>query len=174
MFKHCPQCSAKSLDFLNDKQINCTTCDFTYFHNAVAAVMCILIYDSKIIMAVRNQDPEKGRLDLVGGFVDPGENAEQALKRELQEELGIKKFSWTYLGSAANDYYYEGVLYKTCDMIYLVELTEFPTYFDAEEIQELRALYPDEIKEKDIGFKSVHEALRLYRKWCPRNSSPPF
>jgi NADH pyrophosphatase NudC (nudix superfamily) len=169
MFKYCPQCRALSPEFLDNKQIHCSSCGFTYFHNAAAAVMCILVYGSKILVAIRNKEPAKGLLDMIGGFLDHGESAEQALIREVKEELGIEISQFTYLGSSTNEYLYKNVLYQTCDLIYLSELTTIPTNFDSEEIQQLLLLYPDEIKEKDIGFKSMTEALKLYRQWKGKN-----
>ncbi len=54
----------------------------------------ILVYNhtnNKILMCKREKDPYKGKLNLVGGKVEPGENDIDAAYRELQEETGIKK-----------------------------------------------------------------------------------
>ena len=39
--------------------------------------------------------------DLFGGHVEPGEQADETLVRELEEELGIRPTSWTYLEKLA-------------------------------------------------------------------------
>ena len=45
-----------------------------------------------------NKDLLPGKWDTsVGGHLHPGENAEEALKRETEEELGIKTFSFRFL-----------------------------------------------------------------------------
>ena len=41
-------------------------------------------------MTVRGIEPEKGRLDLPGGFVEVGEHPRDALAREAKEELGVE------------------------------------------------------------------------------------
>ncbi len=169
MFKYCPQCTSPDIEIINDKQLICPSCQFTYFHNAPAAVMCVLVFQGQILLSVRNMEPAKGFLDLVGGFIDPGENAEQALTRELHEELGIVVSDFTYLGSATNDYHYKSILYKTCDLVYFSQLKKVPVEFDQKEIRELVLFYPDQINKKDIGFKSVHSALKLYESWCERS-----
>lgn len=145
------------------KQQVCRTCGFTYFHNAAVAVMAVLVHDSRILVIVRNRHPGKGCLDLPGGFVDPGESAEEALTRELHEELGIRISSFIYLGTAPNDYLYQDVLYRTCDLLYCAALRELPDRFDHSEIQRLLLLDPDEISEQDMAFASMKKALDLYR-----------
>lgn len=39
--------------------------------------------------------------DVVGGHVEPGESHEQALQRELAEELGIVPRAWTHVDTVA-------------------------------------------------------------------------
>jgi NAD+ diphosphatase len=58
--------------------------------------------DSKILLGKRNRQPDKGKLNLPGGFVDPDETLEQAIARELKEELGLSASDYgplTYAGS---------------------------------------------------------------------------
>lgn len=52
----------------------------------------ILVYDEKeenILMCKRAKEPYKGKYNLVGGKVNPGENKLDAAYRELMEETGI-------------------------------------------------------------------------------------
>lgn len=47
--------------------------------------------DGRVLLAQRTRPPElAGRWELPGGKIEPGESAEQALVRELREELGIE------------------------------------------------------------------------------------
>lgn len=46
--------------------------------------------DGKALVATRARDPEKGRMDVPGGFLAPGEQVIDGLKREVREELGIE------------------------------------------------------------------------------------
>jgi ADP-ribose pyrophosphatase YjhB (NUDIX family) len=53
----------------------------------IAAV--IIERDNKILMHRRGYEPGKGKICLVGGFVDKGETIERAAIREAKEETGF-------------------------------------------------------------------------------------
>lgn len=46
-------------------------------------------YTSKLLLIKRKDDPFKDHYALPGGFVNPGEDIEKALQREIFEETGI-------------------------------------------------------------------------------------
>lgn len=48
-----------------------------------------MVKDGKALVSVRAREPEKGRLDVPGGFLLPGEDPLSGLKREVKEELGV-------------------------------------------------------------------------------------
>jgi 8-oxo-dGTP pyrophosphatase MutT (NUDIX family) len=85
--------------------------------DAVAAL--IVLEDGRYLMQLRDQKPGifyPGHWGLFGGGMDPGETVEQALARELEEELGLKGASGRYVTEFAfvfgrfgrvNRYYYE-------------------------------------------------------------------
>ena len=49
----------------------------------------VLKSNSKILMIKKGRGPYTGLLDLPGGRIEPEENIEEALARELQEETGL-------------------------------------------------------------------------------------
>ncbi|MDO8952282.1 MAG: NUDIX domain-containing protein, partial [Draconibacterium sp.] len=65
-------------------------------------------------------EPNYGKLDLPGGFVDHNESVEVAVKRELYEELGMKVNSLKYINSAPNEYIFSGFSVFTIDMAFEV------------------------------------------------------
>lgn len=55
---------------------------------------CIMIYDrtgEKLLFCKRRKDPYKGKYNLVGGKIEPGEDGFAAAYRELEEETGISR-----------------------------------------------------------------------------------
>jgi NADH pyrophosphatase NudC (nudix superfamily) len=122
----CPKCNKPTFERLIGNQLRCQSCNFTYIHNVAAAVALIIRCDNQILFTKRALEPALGLLDLPGGFVDPGESLEQALKRELHEELNLDISKPKYLFSYPNQYLYKDVNYDTCDSFFEVKFDAPP------------------------------------------------
>ena len=164
IFEYCPSCGSRDIFFDGIKEFRCKACSFTFFQNVATAVAAILGYDGKILLIKRGEEPEKGKLDFPGGFVDPKETAEEGLKREIKEELNINLGELKYLGSYPNLYTYKGVLYHTCDLFFYSNIDVFPTELDRTEITELVLINPTEIPDDKIAFESTKIGLRLFNQ----------
>ena len=60
------------------------------YRNPSPTVDVIVQRDSKILLIRRKRDPFKNRLALPGGFVNEGETAEEAARREAKEETSLE------------------------------------------------------------------------------------
>ena len=119
----CPKCGSKKFLQSTAKSYKCADCLFHIFLNAGTSVAGIIINKNKeVLFTVRKFPPKAGMLDLPGGFVDYEENAEDALKREIKEELGVKVTRLTYYKSLPNIYEYDGVKYHTLDLFYFCDV----------------------------------------------------
>ena len=119
----CPKCGSKNFLQSTFKSYRCTDCSFHFFINAGAAVAGIITNVKKeVLFTIRKFEPKAGMLDLPGGFVDYEENAEDALKREIKEELGVNVTKLTYYKSLPNVYKYDGVTYHTLDLFYFCDV----------------------------------------------------
>ena len=74
------------------------------------AVACFVLDEAGRLLTVRRaRDPEKGTLDLPGGFVDPGGGRwMMPVRRELREETGLEATEVRLLFSIPNVYPYSG------------------------------------------------------------------
>ncbi len=84
----------------------------------------IVLEDDKILMLRVNRDDEFGKacyLETSGGGVDEGETPEQAVLREIDEELGVKGEIITKLGIV--DDYYNKIKRHNINHYYLVKVT---------------------------------------------------
>lgn len=163
--KFCPSCKSKSVLFDGIKKYSCKDCGWEFFQNTASAVAGLLEFKGKVMAVRRNCEPGKGLLDFPGGFVDPDESAEQALKRELNEELGISvnTTQFRYIGSSPNTYLYKGTAYKTCDLFFTVRLSDTDFQTDKKEIMDIEWFHAHELNPADFAFTSMHEGIRLYQ-----------
>lgn len=161
----CPQCSKPSFEQFQGNQYRCIECEFTYFHNVAAAVALIIRYDNKILFTRRALEPASGLLDLPGGFVDPGESLEQALIRELLEELNLDVTNPTYLFSCPNQYLYKDINYDTCDTFFELRLDALPSVEKEDsEVSEVCWVDIKDLGLQQVAFESTKRALSRYIK----------
>ncbi len=99
-------------------------------------------------------------LDFPGGFIEFDETAEQALAREVEEELNIKISSATYLTSVPNDYIYADVLYKTTDLYFICGVEDISNLKAMDDVAGFRLALPEEIDPQCLAFESGKKALQ--------------
>ena len=68
----------------------CPTCGRSWYRSSAPAVGAAIVDGERALVTVRGIEPEKGKLDLPGGFVEVGEHPRDALAREAKEELGVE------------------------------------------------------------------------------------
>jgi 8-oxo-dGTP pyrophosphatase MutT (NUDIX family) len=150
------------------RKIVCGGCGFRIYLNTAAAVAGLVFDGAGRLMTVRrNREPRSGFLDLPGGFVDFGETAEEALAREVSEELGITVCGIEYYRSIPNTYLYGGVLYHTLDIFLTCRYGDGvdPGSIRAnEEIMEIVYKRPGDISEDEIAFDSMKMLIRGMRE----------
>lgn len=166
-FTYCPNCKSTHFTFENNFRFHCSTCDFTYYHNIAAAVAVVFTFEDKILFTVRNVNPDKGKLDLPGGFTDPNETAEETACREIKEELGLDLLpkDLKYITTSPNTYLYKNVPYRTMDIFYEIDLqTDDLAVVAKDEIQELIWVKRTEIDLEKIGFVSIRKVISNFYK----------
>ncbi len=159
-FKYCPRCGQPALEETSDKSLRCTECSFHYYHNAAAAAAAIIETPKGIVFVRRSREPDKGLLDLPGGFVDYNEGADQAVVREVKEELGVDLTGLSYVASFPNVYVYRGITYHTTDMFYRCRFETPEQFVLSDEATEIVFVAPGQVNEADIAFESSKMVLR--------------
>jgi ADP-ribose pyrophosphatase YjhB (NUDIX family) len=167
LMQYCPACGQKTFVPHSPKSYHCSSCQFVLYLNPSAAVAVIIECDRHLLMAVRGTDPGRGLLDLPGGFVDPQETAEQALARELEEELGLTQVQPTYFASFPNSYPYKGIVYQTTDLIYTLSLRDRPPVQAADDVAQVVWVHQEALKLDDVAFSSIRQAIAAYQALTP-------
>jgi NADH pyrophosphatase NudC (nudix superfamily) len=163
-FKYCPKCGSIELISIESNGMKCTTCGYIYFHNTASAVAALIeIPAAGILLVKRNHEPQKGMLDVPGGFVNYGESLEFALRREVREELSIELPSIEYFGSFPNTYKYENVTYFTTDTFFRCVLNSVPEIKINNEISECLYFTTDKIPFDLLAFDSAKAVFTYYK-----------
>lgn len=69
----------------------CPKCATKFYLNPAPCVGGMIIKNRKVLLSRRKNKPFQGYWDIPGGFINPDETPQEALKREFKEELGISK-----------------------------------------------------------------------------------
>ena len=159
-FSYCPRCGQQGLEHVHGRAIHCPSCDLTYFHNVASAVACFVLDEAGRLLTVRRaRDPEKGTLDLPGGFVDPEETVDDAVRRELREETGLEATEVRLLFSIPNVYPYSGVDVYTADLFYLTRVKSFDGATAMDDAGELVIVDPADLHPEAFGLRSIRAGV---------------
>ena len=161
--KYCPVCGSPQFVFDDIKAFHCEECRFSFYINSAAAVAAIIENkNGEILLTRRAFEPHKGFLDLPGGFVDPMESVEQALRREIKEELELELISMEYLFSVPNQYVFSNYTVYTTDLAFKCKASNIKKIKTHDDVTEAIFVRPKEINYDLIGAESIKKILQLY------------
>lgn len=89
-YRFCPADGTKLGEPRASGGVSCPLCGRSWYRNSSPAVGAAIVEGDRVLVTVRGIEPEKGRMDLPGGFVEVGEPPRDALAREAREELGVE------------------------------------------------------------------------------------
>lgn len=96
--QYCGSCGSKLLEMSDNKSKTCPSCTKIYFPELSTAIIVGIKKGNQLLMAHNTNFPE-GLYSLIAGFVELGETFEEAVHREVMEEVGIKVKNIQYLKS---------------------------------------------------------------------------
>jgi len=165
VLQYCSKCGAAALDLVGAKLLICRKCGFELYLNAATATAALISDNQgRLLVIVRARDPKKGSWDLPGGFTDPGESAEESLRREIQEELGLEIASMRYLCSHPNRYEYMGICYATVDLAFVCEVSDLAAArICRSEVEQVLFVPPEELDAARFGFESIRQIVTQYK-----------
>jgi ADP-ribose pyrophosphatase YjhB (NUDIX family) len=126
--------------------------------------MVAICYQDELLIAIRGREPGLGMWDLPGGFVDPDESLEQAVVRELQEELDFTVTNPRYIASNPNTYLYKNIEYKTLDAFFVVELEHKPQLRALDDVQAIQWTKLSDVNLEEFAFESAKRAVGNLQK----------
>lgn len=100
--RHCARCGGSLSPTHSGHVLHCNSCARDQFPRTDPAVIMVVVEgegdDERCLLGRHPQWPP-GRYSTLAGFVEPGESMEQAVRREVLEETGVRIGEVDYFGS---------------------------------------------------------------------------
>ncbi|MBO5306605.1 MAG: NAD(+) diphosphatase [Lentisphaeria bacterium] len=97
--RFCGSCGTPLQDIPEDCGRICPQCKARFYPVIAPAVIVAVTDDRNRLLLAHNVNFKNGVHSLIAGFVETGENLEQAVRRELREEVNIEVEEIRYFGS---------------------------------------------------------------------------
>lgn len=162
VYKFCMRCGGSELKKESTDVLTCTECHFKHYLSPTPGISAIIENDQgQILLVKRANDPHIGEWDLPGGFIKTGEDAVDALKREILEELGGHIQVKGLLGAYADEYLYQGITVPTLNLYALGEIAS-SNLKPGDDVSKYRFFPRGEVLQQALAFKTVRQTLENY------------
>lgn len=96
--QHCGKCGAATTSGEGGHVRVCSACEKRHFPRSDPAIMAVILRGDQVLLARQPKWPA-GMYSVLAGFVEPGESVEEAVVREVREEVGLEVDGIRYLRS---------------------------------------------------------------------------
>ena len=163
--RYCPRCGTPTRPALWGHARRCPACDVELFPRTDPAIIVSLVGPDDRLLLGHHAGWAPGRHSVFAGYVEPGESAEQAVHREIAEEVDLHDlFDLTYVGSQPWPFP------RSLMIAYAARTPTSEFSVDGSEIEHARWFTRDGLREAvdrgEIGLPSRHSsAMRLINRW---------
>jgi NAD+ diphosphatase len=96
--RFCGACGTATIREAHERARRCPACNLSAYPRISPAMMCLITRGKEILLA-RNVNFPAGRYSALAGFVEAGESIEDAVHREVREEVGVQVRNLEYFAS---------------------------------------------------------------------------
>jgi NAD+ diphosphatase len=96
--QYCSRCGTPTEVRSDERSRVCPQCRYTTYPPVSPAIMILIVRGREILLARKKEWPP-GRYSALAGFVEPGEELEDTVRRETREEVGLEIENLRYFGS---------------------------------------------------------------------------
>ncbi|HEY3106708.1 MAG TPA: NUDIX domain-containing protein [Gaiellaceae bacterium] len=159
-WKTCPRCGSGFEH--EERAVHCASCGLTVYANPAPTASALLLDDDgRVLLARRAADPGAGLWDLLGGFIDEGEEPVGGLRRELEEETGLAIDVREFFGGFPDRYGEDGIF--TLNLYWTARIAGGEMALD-DELTEVRWFGPDELPQsEEFAFRNTVEVLDRWK-----------
>lgn len=162
--RHCPRCGARTESTAAGHVRICPADGSEHFPRVDPAVIMAVLDEHDRILLGRSPAWPPPMMSVLAGFVEPGESLEQAVAREVYEEVGLTVDRTVYLGSQP------WPMPRSLMLGYFCYAADTPLRTDPEEIAEARWFTREELKAATESGETmlpgrVSIARQLIERW---------
>ncbi|MGQ4647966.1 NAD(+) diphosphatase [Lyngbya aestuarii] len=96
--QYCGHCATPTTQLPHERAKRCPTCGLVNYPRLSPAVIVLISRGDELLLA-RAHRFQPGMYSIIAGFVEPGESLEEAVVREVREEVGIELQDIRYFSS---------------------------------------------------------------------------
>jgi ADP-ribose pyrophosphatase YjhB (NUDIX family) len=161
-WQYCPRCRTELER--GEGRVTCPSCGFAGYASSVPTASALLEDGAgRLLLARRAVDPNAGRWDLPGGYLEEGEHPLDGLRRELREETGLEIEPGELLGIWMDTYGDAPDANATLNLYWLARIVEGEPA-PADDVAELRWFAREELPPPaDVAFPNTASVLELWR-----------
>jgi ADP-ribose pyrophosphatase YjhB (NUDIX family) len=169
LFRYCPRCGQqRPTENVGQTPLQCGHCGLVFhFNPTVAAGACVFDPMGRILFIRRAKEPSAGLLGVPGGFIDFDESAEDGLRREVREEVGLELAHLRFLVSFPNRYPYREVVYPVVDLYFTATAVNPEQARPLDAVAGLEWRWPGEVTSAELAFDSLRGAIQVLRRCSP-------
>ena len=147
-----------------ERYLKCPNCrtEVKEYKNPFPTADIIIRIAGKIVLVERRNPPHGWALP--GGFVDPDETMEEAIRREMLEETSLHVTPERWLFSLPNRYEYGGISIPTADNFFLCSAHDLTPLCPHDDVASLLWLPLASLDADQFGLQSMRRAVPMIRQ----------
>lgn len=141
----------------------CTNGHVLYVNAAPCVGIFFVTENNDVLLSVRGIEPFKGMLDSFGGFIDDQETAEDALARELIEELGLSPDQYEtpqFISTETGSYPYDGETRSILSLFYWSRLKPGANPIPADDVADIETIALADVDLSKMDNVDVRKAIQ--------------
>lgn len=155
--RYCGVCATPMQHKQGERCYVCPQCGMMAYPRISPAMMVLIRKGESVLLAMHTQSPYK-RYTALAGFLEAGESIEDAIHREVHEEVGLRVHNLRYFGSQSWPFPHSLMLAFTADYL------DGEIRIDPSEIADARWFGPDdEWPEMPIGVSIAAQLVNAHR-----------
>jgi ADP-ribose pyrophosphatase YjhB (NUDIX family) len=162
-WRWCPRCREELRG--DESRLECPACGFvSYASSKATAGALVEDEEGRVLLARRAAEPDRGRWDIPGGFLEEGEHPLEGLRRELREETGLEIEPLEFLGVWMDRYGGDSTAEATLNLYWTARVVSGEPE-PADDVDALHWFRADELPDRDgLAFENVPLVLSAWRQ----------